>query len=396
MAYYIIKDIVNHEFNEKLYADRDQFLYEWHTYDDIQEVFYLNIGDQIKIDLLAGNQEETSYMRDTLMWDDYEKRILPFRQLYFTDKLNGQNYSITITKSLLPSEDLIRGMSEIILFLMISVILSLLVVNRQISKIIWAPFYDTITKLKRFKIAAPAEVSFEPTRIFEFEQLNGEIKAMLDKSRADYINLKEFAENASHEIQTPLAIIKSKTEMLLQHAKWPEEGLVDINKINEAANRLSKLNTDLILLTQIDNHQYQELERIDLVRFIDKKLTYFEELIELKTIKLHKKYHARPELQMNNSLAFVLINNLLKNAIKHNINDGYLTITVFYNKMTFENSGMPLKTKPESMFQRFKKGNTSIESSGLGLALIKKVCDIYQMKISYAQHGTNHKIEVQF
>ncbi|SMD31659.1 Signal transduction histidine kinase [Reichenbachiella faecimaris] len=395
-AYYIIKNIVNHEFNEKLLADRQQFLFEWHTYEEIQEVFYLNVGDRISIKELPVGTLAPMTMRDTLMWDDYEKRILPFRVLRFSDQLDGKNYSVSITKSLLPNEDLITGISEIILLLMGSIIVTLLVVNRQISKRIWSPFYETIAKLKKFKISTTSEVNFEESKIFEFEELNDEIKKMLDKSQADYNNLKEFTENASHEIQTPLAIIKSKSELLLQDGNLPEEDLDEINKINEAANRLSKLNTDLILLTQMENHQFEDMESIDLVDFIENKLTYFEELIDLKKIYLKKSYEFHPVLKMNSTLAFLLINNLLKNAIRHNVDKGYLRIYTFQNRMVFENSGHQSNVDPQSLFQRFKKGNVSHDSSGLGLALIKKVCDIHQMTVTYTVQEVNHKIEIHF
>ncbi|MEP2024201.1 MAG: HAMP domain-containing sensor histidine kinase [Reichenbachiella sp.] len=395
-AYYIIKNIVNHEFNEKLLADKEQFLYEWHTYEEIQEVFYLNVGDRISIKELPLDVMPEMKMSDTLMWDNYEKRILPFRQLRFSDQLNGKNYLISITKSLLPSEDLITGISEIILLLMVSIIVTLLIVNRQMSKRIWAPFYETIAKLKHFKISSSPEVRFEKNKIYEFEELNNEIKKMLDKNLADYHNLKEFTENASHEIQTPLAIIKSKSEILLQDGNLPEDDLEEVIKISDAANRLSKLNTDLILLSQMDNQQFEDLESIDIVDFIEDKLTYFEELIDLKNISLEKHYKHFPQLMMNSSLAFLLINNLLKNAIRHNVNGGYLSISVFENKMIYENSGLPSEVNPESLFQRFKKGNSSKDSSGLGLALIKKVCEIHQMKVSYDVHETNHKLEIQF
>ena len=95
-------------------------------------------------------------------------------------------------------------------------------------------------------------------------------------------------------------------------------------------------------------------------------------------------------------MAYVLINNLLKNAIKHNLPQGSLSITVNQNSMVFENTGVPLKSKPEELFQRFKKDSTSIDSSGLGLALIKKVCDLYKMKITYTVSDQLHRFEIEF
>jgi signal transduction histidine kinase len=330
------------------------------------------------------------------MWDGYEKRVLPFRRLKFIDVLHGEKYEITITKSLLPSEDLMKGVGEIILFLMLGMVLSLIVVNRQISKRIWTPFYDTISKLKEFKISKHSDINFVETSIYEFKDLNEVISKMLNQNKKDYVNLNEFTENASHEMQTPLAIIKSKSEVLLQDSSIQKSSLVEINKINEAASRLSKLKNGLSMLAKINNNQYEELEEIDLVTFLKKKLTYFEELIALKNITLTTAFIGRPCLTINYTLAYVLVNNLLNNAIKHNVPNGSISIIINEENIIFENSGLALKTDPKELFKRFKKDSTSIDSSGLGLAIVKKVCERYNMTLDYVNQEDLHRIVINF
>ena len=394
LGYYLIKNIVNNEFNEKLYADREQFLYEWHTYEGFKESIYLNIGDRVDIEKISPTQIIQPFLSDTVMWDDYENKELPFRLLKFSDILNGENFAITITKSLLPNEDMMRGMTEFILFLTIGLFLALTFVNRLISKKVWMPFFDTLNKLDQYQIAQPTEIRFTKTDIKEFDNLNRVIENMLLQSQKEYTNLKEFTENASHEIQTPLAIIKSKLENMIQDPRLVEDQLQEISKIDDSINRLSKLNTGLSLLAKLDNNQFQGGEKIDLVNYLNNKLDSFEEIIEHKKIILTKKFSANPSIKMNATLAFILFNNLISNAIKHNIQGGRLSVTVSKESIDFENTGNRLKVSPESLFQRFKKGTTSHDSSGLGLALVKKICDVHQMGLHYSEQDGIHRVVI--
>jgi signal transduction histidine kinase len=394
LGYFLIKNIVNKEFNEKLYADREQFLYEWHTYEGIQESFYLNIGDRVNIEPITADLLISPVLMDTIMWDDFEKKELPFRQLKFSDKLKDDNYAITITKSLLPNEDMMRGMTEFILFLTIGLIFALTFINGRISKRIWMPFFDTLTKLDQYKITKPTKIEFRKTDIKEFDNLNSVVENMLIQSQKEYTSLKEFTENASHEIQTPLAIIKSKLEVMLQDSRLAEDQLQEISKINESVNRLSKLKTGLSLLTKLDNNQFPGGEKIELVPYIENKLGSFEEILDHKKITLTKDYVSLPSINMNATLAFVLFNNLIGNAIKHNIPNGTLSVRVTSDTIILENTGNKFKDDPETLFQRFKKGSNAHDSSGLGLALVKKICDLHQMTITYTVNDRMHRFEI--
>ena len=396
LAFVILRGIINREFNEKLFAEKKQFIYEWHTYDNIKKTLYLNVGDKIEVKAVDRDPKIKSILSDTTMYDSFEKKELPYRVLKFSDNLNEQYYIITITKSMLPTKDLITGVGQIILILIAGLVLSLGLVSRAISKKIWTPFNKTIFSLKNYQISTPVNIAFAQTTIDEFNELNQVLTQMINKSRKDYVNLKEFTENASHEIQTPLAIIKSKAELLLQNGELDQENLEDVSKIYEAANRLSRLKQGLAMLTQMDNNQFDEVEPIEMSEFIDKNLENYEELIAIKEITLTKTFNGHPTLILNNTLTYVLITNLINNAIKHNLKQGHINVILNNDELIIENSGVPLEGNPENYFQRFKKGTTTSDSSGLGLALVKKICDIYDMSISYSVNNQTHRIAIQF
>ena len=395
VAYEILIRIINKEFNDKLFAEKEQFIYELHNYDNLSEIYYLNIGDKIEVDPVDSDPKLTASLQDTVLFDNYEHKELNFRKLKFSDQVNDQFYIITITKSLLPTESLIEGVGEIIIILIVSLVIVLLFVNRIISRLIWEPFYRTVNQLKTFRLGKKEKINFAETSIDEFVELNEVLHKLIQKNKSDYLSLKEFTENASHEFQTPLAIIKSKSEILLQ-GNLSEEDLQEVIVINEAASRLSRIKNGLSMLTKMENHQFDEIEDINLAKFIDKKIEHFEELIELKKIKFSKSYSGQPIVQWNNNMAYMLITNLFNNAIKHNIEGGTLKVVLESNELIFENTGEPLKDEPELYFDRFKKGSAAADSSGLGLSLIKKICDIYGMSIKYSNTKELHTITIIF
>ena len=396
LAYIILRGIINHEFNQKLFAEKKQFIYEWHSYENLRETLYLNVGDKIEVKMVDYDPKIKSILSDTTMYDSFEKKELPYRLLKFSDKINDQFYIITITKSMLPTEDLIQGVGQIILILIAGLVLSIGLVSRAISKKIWTPFNNAIFSLKNYQISTPANIHFDTTSIDEFKELNQVLTNMINKSRKDYVSLKEFTENASHEIQTPLAIIKSKAELLLQDVNLNQENLQDVGKIYEAANRLSRLKQGLTMLAKMDNNQFEEVEPIEVAEFITNSLENYEELITLKEIDLTTVFNGAPTLILNNTLAYVLVTNLINNAIKHNHSQGKIQITLNNDELIVENSGQPMYEDPENYFHRFKKGSAQSDSSGLGLALVKKICDIYKMSISYTVNDTKHRIAIQF
>ncbi len=394
-AYYVLKSIINHEFNEKLHAEQVQLVYELRNFENLQQSYNLNIGDEIQLEKLPSNPGLAPALKDTIRYDPYEQKELPFRQLTFSDEINGSYYLITISKSLLPNLDLIQGVTEIMIGLAIVLMCSLALLNRLIFKKLWSPFHHIILQLQEFKISKPVPLTLEETAVDEFDQLGHVLEEMISKSIRDYKNLKEYTENTSHEIQTPLAIIKNKAEVLLQEP-LQQQHLLEVSKMYEAATRLSRLKEGLSLLTKIENNQYIEVQALDLQNFLATKLKTFEELIEIKNIGLETRYEASPVIQINQELADILVNNLLSNAIKHNLENGWINIDLTERSLAIANSGPALAVQPETLFERFKKNTDNRESTGLGLSLIQRICEHNQIQVSYRHQENTHSMTLRW
>jgi signal transduction histidine kinase len=214
--------------------------------------------------------------------------------------------------------------------------------------------------------------------------------------RNDYLSLKEYNENAAHEIQTPLAIIRSKLEILMQRKELKKESINLIESINEATTRLFKLNQGLLLISKIDNFYFQEGKEISLKQIIGNSIIHYKEIMQLKKITVEMEANDPAIVKMNEILAEVLISNLISNAVRYNIDRGFIKCLINNRYLTISNSGVPLKTDPELLFRRFHKTSENPQSVGLGLSIVKKIADTYKMKITYTCTGNIHELRLEY
>ena len=320
---------------------------------------------------------------DTLIFDEIENKYIPFRKLAFVVSINERKVYVQIFRSLEESDLLIVRIFLILAALVIALIVSLLIMNRITLKQSWKIFYDTIGKISKYDVNAHEQFALQKSDITEFEDLNRVIKTMTSRINTDYLNLKEYTENASHEIQNPLAIINAKMELLLQSGNLEENQHKAVVDAYEASNRLSRLNKTLILLSKIENRQFPESKDVNIKSIITNQLEQLEDIIIVKNITIINSMEDDFSVRMNAYLAEILFVNLIKNAIRHNIKNGKIIIETINGGIKISNTGNTKKINSEDLFKRFHKASNSSESLGLGLAIVKKICEVYQFQIDY-------------
>lgn len=319
-----------------------------------------------------------------------------YRQLVFQVVVQDKLYAATVRKSQQESEDLLKLIVSITLAVILLLFLGIFTVNRFILRQLWRPFHTVMEQLKKFDISGKSELQFSTSDIDEFNVLNKTAKLLTNKVTSDYEALKSFTENASHEIQTPLAIIQMKLELLMQSENMAKDQVDIVVAIHEAADRLSRLNQSLLLLTKLDNSQFVESEKVVISLLMEKHLENVEELVMSKKIALSTFIETDVIVVMNRTLAEILISNLLANAIKHNYDDGKIDIILNNQNLIIRNTGREHYVNPEDLFKRFKKESSAPDSLGLGLAIIKKICDTYSYGISYDFTTPWHNISIDF
>nr|MDQ6902902.1 sensor histidine kinase [Bacteroidota bacterium] len=222
------------------------------------------------------------------LFDSVHNEQILYRQLEFPLNVKTTLYKIEIRKSQEETEDLVQLILKITLVIVLVLFSTLFIINRFVLNKLWKPFNSTLEKIKQFNVSETKDVKLEATNINEFTELNEAVSAMTKRASHDYDEIKNFTENASHEIQTPLAIISSKLELLSQSENLLEDQMNIIQTISETTNRLSRLNQSLILLAKIDNLQFKETEQVDISFIIEHFINNYEELVLAKEITLTK------------------------------------------------------------------------------------------------------------
>jgi signal transduction histidine kinase len=396
LLYFTIRRVVYKQIDNSLITEKVIIQDQIEQTDTIPD-FAASLGHQIEVRVLNAPLNEFQAINDTLVSDTISGEKLPFRFLYCagnTDRNKG--YTISIMQTLSEKTELLEDISLYVFSLFLSLFIISILLNYLISRKLWKPFYVAVDKAEKFDIQSDKPIDLPETNINEFRQLNMVLDQMTRKMRNDYLNLKEYNENAAHEIQTPLAIIRSKLEILMQRKELKKDSINLIKSIDEATTRLLKLNHGLLLISKIDNFYFQEEKEISLKRIIENSIINYKEIMQLKKIIVEVEAIDPAIVKMNEILAEVLISNLISNAVRYNINGGFIKCFINSGFLTILNSGAPLKTDPDLLFHRFHKANENPQSVGLGLSIVKKIADTYKMKITYTFTKNIHELRLDY
>lgn len=266
------------------------------------------------------------------------------------------------------------------------------IVTFQRIRIIRNQLYQIFQTLEEFDVDEPRKVKFEESPVPIFNELNEYLVELIDRIRGNYQASKQFTQNASHELQTPLAIIKGHIEILLQSPRIGEKDFESLAIVLQNTNRLSKLNSALILLSKIEHQRFSDTEKIDFRKVMEEVLKNFKDLIAIQEIQIEKNYGEKFEVEMSETLAEILIANLVQNAIRHNVADGFIKIEITNKAFSITNAGNPPKVTIQSLFKRFKRDSEVEESLGLGLSIVKRICEQSELTINYSYGNEQHKL----
>ncbi|WP_316838774.1 HAMP domain-containing sensor histidine kinase [Pedobacter gandavensis] len=323
---------------------------------------------------------------------EHEKE--PGRSLTTFMKVNDELFEVTVAKSRLEAEDLVRIIFLISLLIIIVLLLTLFIVNRFLLNSLWQPFYHILDQMKAFNLTGKNEVKVEQSNIDEFAELNQAVLLMSQRVKEDYKELKSFTDNAAHEMMTPLAVINSKLDTLLQTEGFSDKQGELMEDIYLAVGRLSRLNHSLLLLAKIENNMIKDEEAIQLKPLIEQKLRQFQELLQAAEITVSTQLEDK-EVSMSKYLADILLNNLISNAIRHNVKPGRMDVLLSDNELVFRNTGLAMALDGGRAFERFNKTAAS-EGMGLGLAISRQICQHYGFIMTYAYTAEQHTFSVHF
>ncbi|HXB06688.1 MAG TPA: HAMP domain-containing sensor histidine kinase [Puia sp.] len=344
-----------------------------------------------------GGGVSSDHPRDTTIFAADGSGGAGFTYLTHLYLLDGVPYQVTTYTSSREFNHLLIKifLAESLIFLLL--LSGIVYINRRASGRLWTPFYETMAALGRYDVRRDQPLSLaKTTGVEEFDRLNDTLGAAIIEAHGAYQSQKQFTENAAHELQTPLAIIRSKVELLMEDAALTEDMAQLLADINEANERLSQMNKNLLLLTRIDNRQYPHAQTIYLSDLLVRLTGYYEEQWESEIARLHTQIEPEVRLVANPSLIEILLNNLLRNAVIHNIPGGYVNVFLKSGELVVENSGPVLEGDPQRLFERFRKGSEDSRTTGLGLALVRQICQLYRFEIIYQHTEGIHRLRLLF
>jgi len=340
------------------------------------------------------SQGFTDAYRDTLMYMENELEYEPVRLLESVFQQDGSYYKIKVVTSMVEEDDLRKELFFSLLWLYLGLILTIVLLNSFFQQKAWKPFYKLLRRLEKFSIDKDEKIKFEETKIEEFQLLNERIDRLLKKSVESYRSQKEFIENASHELQTPLAISINKLELMAENANLPPEQMEELGAVLQSLERLTRLNRSLLLLSRIENRQFAETENIDWNALVKQIIAEFEDFSAHQEVKIVLGEEDSILHSGNRDLAGILISNLLKNALFHTPSGTAVEVIISSGKIQFENPGQaPLDKR--KIFSRFK-GAEKEDATGLGLAISKAIAEKMDLELIYTYSAHKHIFTIAF
>ena len=390
VLYFITSEIIRVETDEGLYSSAyriEEVLKSNKKIESLKPIFEVEVVSQLK----------PNTIKEVIIYDKFQNENEEFRELSKYATINEINYKISVRTLVVESDDILLSIVYafiVIITCMYSV--QYFYIKKQQNNI-WKPFLENLNILKRFTIKNQQKIILRESNVLEFSDLNKSISLLTNKVLLDYNNLKQFTEDLSHEMQTPLAIIQAKIENLIDDVTINKETFfLELTNLLRNTNRLSKLNKGLVMLTKINNNQYEGLETFDVNKFIQTSINSLEDVFLSKklTIKIINNHNLI--VKGNKTLIEILISNLVNNAIKYTKPNNSISIVIDNHKIDFINPSSYKLANQEKIFNRFYKEDKNNSSLGLGLAIVKRICDYYGYKVSYKYLNKSNIFTINF
>ncbi|WP_164974138.1 sensor histidine kinase [Filimonas effusa] len=385
ILYFVLKTLIENEMLEQLDLQADMIVNE------LAQGRYVNYP-LVEIDKINRISETPKITGDTLVFDYVTKEHEDFKYLKVERKIGSQPYRIKVMIIYIGWHKYYQVIFFLLSIAAVLMALAGVLLNYVLSKKLWKPFFFNLKQLNSYTLSRPGRVHFEPSHIREFNELRYALEELTERSRREYLALKEFAENASHEMQTPLGIIQSKLDRMTQMVVDADmAGYIVQSKA--AVERLRRTIKGLLFLAKLENDSYADKESVSVGYMLRSQFGQMEELFWGKNIMVDLRIE-EAEIVVNRFLLETVVSNLLANALHYTPRDGRLNVVLHENEMIFINTGLPLTFPPELIFDRFKKGEQHSQSTGLGLAIVRQICMLNGWKINYSYSSGNHSFKI--
>lgn len=335
--------------------------------------------NEFKINPISTSEyKDKNSLYNKMYYMEYDDEEQPYRVLKtdFIDQF-GKHQQLTIRTSTVEEDELVYDLTTALIVLYLLLVISIIAVNGFLLHKAMRPFYLILDKLKKYQFGVSSFSEPQNYSIKEFEELNIEINEMIERNELVFHQQKQFIENASHELQTPLAIMINKIDLMIQNENLDKKNLTLISELKSDLRRMTGLNKSLLMLSKIENSQFTKTSKVDFNELIAELVNNYEDFIEFKKVQVKVIEKGFFGADFNTDLAGILLSNLLKNAVKYNTHGGTVDVIIENDRLTFRNSGSVIPLDRQQIFTRFYKQGSDHSSTGLGLSIIKTIIKQY-------------------
>ncbi len=332
---------------------------------------------------------------DTLAWHEPLEQIERQVKAGRSYLINGRHFYMSTYNIMIETNDITETVVQTMVAIFILLLVFITITSRMVSKKILHPFHQSLEQIRVFSFKKNKPLAFKPTKTEEFLKLNDFLHKMSLQLLDDFRIVKEFSENISHEVQTPVSVIRGKLELLMNSQINDNQARL-IEAAYRSNERLTRIVGSLSLLAKLENQEFKSIQKIDFSITIKNILADYKELMEIKNISLESEIQSQVELSIDPNMAEMLLHNLLTNAIRHNQDPGTLFIQLHQKGLTMQNSGPVPKFEVKEYLERFKKGQPNSESIGLGLSIVQQICWIHGYVLDYRFDDSIHTLEIKF
>lgn len=389
-GFVLVNTIVKDEVDEQLQLQAEQVAHEL----SIGQAPSPSNAPDVLVAVAPGTMSAALF-KDTSMYNAAEEEVLPWRLGRVPVQIpNGDRHIVTVGRSLVNTDEMIATLALALAALLALMAAGNFILSRRLSVRLWRPFQHALDEIDRFRVDGSRSPDLPDPDVDEFARLNRTLRRMMAQMREDHSAQKRFTEHAAHELQTPLAIMQGKLDQLIQSPRLGPADAELLTSLLQARERMGRSVGNMLLLARIGNQQFPA-SHIDWLGVIQEQEKSLADLIEERGLTVDVRQEQECRSALHPFLAELLVGNLFRNAVLHNIRGGYIRITINVDGFSITNSGQPLRVPPEALFERFAKGDPASSSTGLGLSLAQEIATHNGMRIVYESTGAEHRISIR-
>ena len=301
---------------------------------------------------------------------------------------DGTAYKLVVSTPTFERDDIIRALLIHIAIIYVVLLCIIMFVTVLVFRFSMRPLYSLLKWLDGYRPGSGIAGFPDEESVVEFKKLTRAARETIERAENHLERQKQFIGNASHELQTPLAVLGNRIEWLMDNTALTEEQFAELSKMRQSIHRLVRLNRTLLLLSKIDSGHFLDRSDVDIVPIIENELEIYKEIFAEKELVCNVKMPKSLVVQMDEMLASTMVSNLIKNAFVHSPSDGAIDIIISRSEFSVSNKGSEALDKARLFDRFYTSGKTG--STGLGLALVKSIAGYYGFGLQYGFWDGKH------